>query len=125
VPGKHSGGDVQSVSEVGDLVCTTITIGVFKDLDGIAAVLDPRALLVRPALLVCSIRVFDGGGDPEAAFAIEGEIDGLVDLGLSSKELDLKTRRNVQRGALSLRREGFGLTNQPVPRLLSLAGKEG
>ena len=49
VPGQHAGGNVQPIGEVGDLVGLAITIGVFEDLDRIAAVFDTRPLLVRPA----------------------------------------------------------------------------
>ena len=50
VPGKDAGGDVELVGEVGDFVGATVAVGVFEDLDGIAAILEElvyRCLLFR------------------------------------------------------------------------------
>jgi hypothetical protein len=82
VPGEDAGGDVQFVGEVGDFVGAAVAIGVFEDLDGIAAVFDAIALRVGPAAFIGGVGVLDGGGDPEATAGVEGDVDGLVDLRL-------------------------------------------
>ena len=40
VPRQHAGGNVQAVGEVGDFVGLAIAVGVFENLDRIAAVFD-------------------------------------------------------------------------------------
>jgi hypothetical protein len=112
VPGLHARGDVQSVGEVGDFVGFAITVGVFEDLDGIAAVFDASSLRIGPTGFVSRVGVLDGAADPEPTARIEGHVDRLIDHRLTGEELDLKARQHMQRGLFLLRRECGSLADE-------------
>ena len=68
-------GNIQAVGKRGDLVSSPVSVRVFEDLDGVATALSKGS----------GKRVFLGSADPQTAFAIEGHVHGLLQLGLRSE----------------------------------------
>ena len=75
-------GDVQPLGEDGDLVDLAVAVGVFQDLDAVAA---------RAGGLA---RVFEALGDPDAAPLVERHRDRVDDVRLARDELDREPRRD-------------------------------
>src|SRR5262249_18015608 len=77
--GQHADGDVEPVGEGGDLAGPAVGAEVLQHLDGVAALAAGRR----------GEGVLDGVGDPQPALLVEGEVEGLVDVGLGGDQLGL------------------------------------
>ena len=78
-------GYVQTFGEDGELVHSAVAVGIFEDLDPVAA---------RPRRLP---RVFEALGHPDAALLVEGHRDGIDEIRLARDHLDREPGRHRHR----------------------------
>lgn len=106
--GDDAGGDVEAIGKDGAFVGAAVLVGVFEDDDGVLAIADAGALRVFPAIAWGGVWIFVAAGNPCAAFFVEGDVHGFVDLGFCGEELDVEAGGEFEVGALLFRGEWFG-----------------
>ena len=76
----------------GGLVCRTVSVRVLQDQDPVAGI-----------LVHVQLRIGLTAGDPEPSLAVEGDLGGLRQQGVSSPQVDLEALGDLEGGLLDLR----------------------
>ena len=114
---QHPNRHVQTIHKISHLVSPAVTIRVLQNLDRILAALNARTLSIHPAIFRRRKRIFRIRSHPESPPRVKRQIDRLVDHRLAGKKLDLKPRRQRERGRLLLRRPPLARSDQGSIRL--------
>jgi len=80
---------VEVIGENGFLICFAVVVGVFED----------KELVVWFGVAGFVVGVGGHGGDPEAALVVEGELDGIGEVGeffFGSEEIDFVAGRGSE-----------------------------
>jgi hypothetical protein len=114
MPRQYPRGNVEPINKVDDFVRSSVTVGVFQNLDRIATLPNSRALIVHPSFFRSRVGILNGRSNPETPAFVERHVDRFIDHWLARKQLHRESRRNPEACPFLLCSERIASTNKTI-----------